>query len=65
MVAPRRRWRSRASGTSVSASITVKAGSKQTLAYVQAQDADGNWGPAHGGLDPEGLTKRHWVPAFE
>jgi hypothetical protein len=34
------------SGTSVTASIVVKAGSKQTLAYVQARDADGNWGPA-------------------
>ena len=33
-------------GTSVKASITVKAGSKKVLAYVQAQDAKGNWGPA-------------------
>jgi hypothetical protein len=33
-------------GTSVTASITVKAGSKKVLAYVQGQDADGNWGPA-------------------
>jgi hypothetical protein len=34
------------SGTSVTASITVKAGSKKTMAWVQAQDADGHWGPA-------------------
>jgi len=33
-------------GTKVDASITVKAGSKKALAYVQAQDAKGNWGPA-------------------
>jgi hypothetical protein len=33
-------------GTSVTATATVKTGSKRVLAYVQAQDADGNWGPA-------------------
>jgi hypothetical protein len=34
------------SGTKVTASITVKKGAKKVLAYVQAQDRDGNWGPA-------------------
>ena len=33
-------------GTSVTVSGTVKKGSKQVLAYIQAKDADGNWGPA-------------------
>lgn len=33
-------------GTRVTASIDVKKGAKQALAYIQAQDADGNWGPA-------------------
>ena len=39
-------------GTSVTATATVKTGSKQVLAYVQAQDADGNWGP----------TQAVWIP---
>jgi carboxypeptidase T len=33
-------------GTDVTATATVKAGSKKVLAYVQAKDKDGNWGPA-------------------
>ncbi len=40
-------------GTSVTVSSSVKTGSKQVLAYVQAQDADGNWGPA----------EAVWIPA--
>jgi hypothetical protein len=34
------------SGTRVDATISVSKGAKKTLAYVQAQDKDGNWGPA-------------------
>lgn len=33
-------------GTSVTASVSVKKGDKEVLAYVQARDKDGNWGPA-------------------
>jgi hypothetical protein len=34
------------SGSRVTATATVKPGAKKMLAYVQGQDADGNWGPA-------------------
>lgn len=33
-------------GTSVTLTATVQPGAKKQLAYIQAQDADGNWGPA-------------------
>ena len=33
------------SGTTVTATATVPKGSKKVLAYVQAKDAAGNWGP--------------------
>ena len=33
-------------GTTVTASADVKPGAKQILAYVQAQNASGDWGPA-------------------
>lgn len=33
-------------GKGVTVTTTVKQGAKQVLAYVQAKDADGNWGPA-------------------
>ena len=36
------------SGSEVTASIKVSPGSKKKLAYVQAKDADGNWGPIQG-----------------
>ena len=39
-------------GTSVTATVSVKKGAKQVLAYVQAQDADGNWG----------ATRAVWIP---
>lgn len=41
------------SGSSVSISATVKLGADRVLAYVQAQDARGNWGPA----------EAVWIPA--
>lgn len=41
------------SGTSVTATISVSPGAKKVLAYVQGQDADGNWGPA----------QAVWIPA--
>lgn len=39
-------------GTSVTASATVKRGADRVLAYVQARDAQGNWGP----------TRAVWIP---
>ena len=33
-------------GTTVTATASVKPGSDQVMAWVQAKDADGNWGPA-------------------
>jgi hypothetical protein len=41
------------SGNSVTATANVKTGARQVLAYVQAQDADGNWG----------ATRAVWIPA--
>ena len=41
------------SGTSVTLKADVSAGSKKVLAYVQGQDASGNWGPA----------EAVWIPA--
>jgi len=34
------------SGETVKAQASVKPGKKKQLAWVQAKDADGNWGPA-------------------
>ena len=33
------------SGDTVTAKATINAGSKKAIAYTQAKDADGNWGP--------------------
>ncbi len=41
------------SGTAVTATATVSPGAKKALAWVQGQDAKGNWGPA----------KAVWIPS--
>ena len=49
-------------GTSVTATANVKQGAKQVLAYVQAKNADGNWGPAMAVWIPAAaLTRRLMV----
>ncbi len=40
------------SGSKVTASVSVKKPAKDTLAYIQGKDADGNWGP----------TRAVWLP---
>jgi hypothetical protein len=41
------------SGTSVTATADVKAGNKKVLAYVQAKNANGDWG----------VAQAVWIPA--
>ena len=45
------------SGSEVTATIKVTPGGKKKLAWTQAKDADGNWGPVRARLDPEGLIR--------